>query len=66
MSDFKKGERVYLRDYPLGRPLKVSGIVVGVLPGDFYSVKIETGFLEGQIKKYKYWNLYSARLQSNE
>ena len=60
MRDFEKGDKVFVRDYPFGRPLRVSGIIVGILPDDIYSVKIESGLQEGSIRKYKYWKLYNA------
>ena len=37
-SDFNRGDVVWLRDYPFGRPLNISGEVVGVLPNDNYNV----------------------------
>ena len=57
MSEFKRGERVLILDYPFGRPLNVEGEVVGILKDDFYNVKITKGLSEGKILKYKYWNL---------
>ena len=58
MSSFEKGEKVYIRDYPFGRPLNVCGKIVGVLGDDYYNVLVESGALEGRIVKYKYWKLY--------
>lgn len=56
-GDFKRGEKVWVRDYPFGRPLNISGTVVGVLANDYYNVLMETGLCEGQIKKFKFWKL---------
>ena len=56
--DFKRGDIVYIRDYPFGKPLNVRGKVVGILKDDNYNVLIEEGINEGKIIKYKYWKLY--------
>ena len=58
MSDYKKGQKVYIRDYPFGHPLNVVGEVVAVLGNDYYNVLLKSGLLEGKIKKYKYWPLF--------
>ena len=58
MSDnFKKGDVVWIRDYPYGRPLNLRGKIVGVLPEEHYNVLMENGLCEGQIKKIKFWKL---------
>ena len=54
---FKKGDVVYVLDYPFGRPLNVRGVIVGKLQNDHYNVKITNGLRNGDIAKYKYWNL---------
>lgn len=54
---FKKGDIVWIRDYPLGHRLNIEGKVVGVLKGDIYSVLMLNGLQEGKIMKYKFWNL---------
>ena len=56
-EDFKRGDFVWVRDYPFGRPLNIKGKIVGIMPGDYYNVLIENGLHEGQIKKYKFWKL---------
>ena len=56
-DSFKKGDIVYILDYPFGHPLNVKGIVVGILRDDFYNIKITHGLRSGDIAKYKYWNL---------
>jgi hypothetical protein len=57
MSTLKKGDKVYILDYPFGRPINVTGVIVGILSNDYYNVKIEKGLPEGNILRYKYWNL---------
>ena len=54
---FKKGEEVWILDFPFGRPLKVHGKIVGTSGEDHYNVLIESGMLKGDIRKYKYWKL---------
>ena len=54
---FKRGDKVFIRDYPFGNPTNVSGIVVGILKKDFYNVKLESGLNEGKIVSFKYWKL---------
>ena len=55
--DFVRGDKVWIRDYPLGRPLNVHGKVVGCLSNDYYNVLIESGLQEGKIVRYKSWSL---------
>tara|TARA_B100000214_G_C23968328_1_gene628848 strand:- start:2119 stop:2367 length:249 start_codon:yes stop_codon:yes gene_type:complete len=54
---FKRGDKVFIRDYPFGNPTNVSGIVVGILKKDFYNVKLKSGLNEGKIVPFKYWKL---------
>ena len=56
--DLKKGDKVLILDFPFGRPLDVSGTIVGHVGKDHYNVLIEQGLLEGNIVKYKYWRLF--------
>ena len=56
-DDFKRGDVVYVLDYPFGHPLNVKGEIVGILNSDFYNVKITQGLRAGDIAKYKYWSL---------
>jgi len=56
-DDFKRGDVVYVLDYPFGHPLNVKGEIVGILKNDFYNVKITQGIRAGDITRYKYWNL---------
>ena len=55
--DFSRGDVVWVRDYPFGRPLNIKGKIVGTSGKDFYNILIENGLHEGQIKKYKFWKL---------
>ena len=55
--EFEIGEEVYLRDFPMGRPLNVYGKVVGYVNPDYYNVMLKSGLNSGQIKKFKSWNL---------
>jgi len=54
---FKKGHKVWITDYPFGRPLNLSGEIVGVLRNDYYNVLLGNGMNEGSIIKFKYWSL---------
>lgn len=54
---FKKGDIVYILDYPFGHPLNVKGVIVGTLCNDYYNVQLSSGLRSGDIAKYKYWNL---------
>ena len=57
MRKFSRGEKVVLRDFPLGRASKITGKVVGILPNEFYNVLLTNGLNEGIIKKYKSYQL---------
>ena len=59
MADFRKGDKVFIRDYPFGKPLRLYGTVVGILSDEYYNVKLESGLCTGDIKRYKYWKLCS-------
>ena len=61
-SGFKKGDYVWITDYPFGRPLNLSGKIVGILRNDYYNILLENGMNEGSIVKFKYWSL----LRKNE
>jgi len=56
--EYEKGEIVYIKDYPFGKPLNICGEIVGVLSDDHYNVKMMNGCREGKIVKYKYWMLH--------
>jgi hypothetical protein len=57
--EFVKGDEVWIRDFPFGKPLNVKGTIVGKIGKDSYNVLMQSGLLEGNIIKYKYWKLYS-------
>jgi hypothetical protein len=59
--DYKRGEIVYIRDYPLGRPLNVFGKVVGFVGEDRYNVKMLSGLQEGAIITYSNLRLISEK-----
>ena len=59
--DFDRGEIVYIRDYPLGRPLNVFGKIVGFLSSDSYNVHLMSGLQEGNIIAYHTWKLMSEK-----
>ena len=66
MDEYKKKDRVFIRDYPFGNPTNVSGEIVGVLESDRYNVKIENGWNEGKIISFKYWKLIKiSEMQKN-
>jgi hypothetical protein len=56
--DFKKGDKVGVLDFPFGKPLNIQGIIVGRVGKNYYNVRLESGLLEGDIVKYKYWKLF--------
>ena len=55
--EYKVGEKVYLRDYPWGKPLAVFGKVVGYLGKDSYNVLLSSGVNSGTIRSFKEWSL---------
>jgi hypothetical protein len=57
MDGYKRGDKVLITDYPLGRPLGVRGTIVGILDSDTYNVLLENGCNEGRILKFKFWSL---------
>mgnify|MGYP001422359032 FL=1 len=64
--DFKKGDEVWVLDFPFGKPLNVRGRIIGESGKDHYNVLIETGLLEGDIVKYKYWKLFPVDNQDEK
>ena len=64
-NNFSRGDVVWIRDYPFGRPMNIRGKVVGVLPGDYYNVLLRDGLCEGQIKKFKFWKLLLDKDKKN-
>ena len=57
MYDFERGDIVYIRDYPLGKPTRINGKVVGFLHGDYYNILLTNGLNEGKIIAYKSYQL---------
>ena len=57
MYDFERGDVVYIRDFPFGKPTRVSGKVVGVLHGEYYNILLTNGLNQGTIISYKNYQL---------
>lgn len=49
---YGKGDVVYIRDFPFGRPTKIRGEILARLKNNFFNIKIKNGLDEGKIKKY--------------
>ena len=58
---FERGDTVYIRDFPMGRPTRVKGIIVGVLPNGFYNVRLVSGMNADTIRRYKSFKLIDER-----
>ena len=56
-SEYTKGKTVVVLDYPFGKPTRIKGEIVGILPGEHYNVLLKVGCNQGNIVKYKYWKL---------
>jgi hypothetical protein len=63
--EFQKGDEVWILDFPFGRPLNVKGVVIGKSGDEHYNILIQTGMLEGDVVKYKYWKLFSLDGESD-
>ena len=57
MYFFERGDVVYIRDFPLGKPTKIMGKVVGVLANEHYNILLTNGLNEGRIIRYKSYQL---------
>tara|TARA_B100000900_G_C20419699_1_gene650410 strand:+ start:150 stop:398 length:249 start_codon:yes stop_codon:yes gene_type:complete len=66
MYDFERGDIVYIRDFPFGKPTRVNGKVVGVLHGEYYNVLLTNGLNEGMIISYKSYQLMKEKDVSRE
>ena len=55
--EFNRGDKVYIRDFPWGKPLNITGKIVGFLPNDSYNVMLSSGMNEGKIVNFKSWSL---------
>ena len=60
-KDFNRGETVFVRDYPMGRPLMIYGTVVGYVGQNKYNIKMLNGLQEGNIVLYDGWRLISEK-----
>ena len=58
---FERGDIVYIRDFPLGKPTKIMGKVVGVLPNEHYNILLTNGLNEGKIVRYKCYQLIHGK-----
>ena len=57
MYDFERGDIVYIRDFPFGKPTRIFGKVVGILHGDYYNILLTNGLNQGTIIPYKNYQL---------
>ena len=57
MYDFERGDIVYIRDFPFGKPTRINGKVVGILHGEYYNILLTNGLNEGTIITYKNYQL---------
>ena len=57
MYDFERGDIVYIRDFPFGKPTRINGKVVGILHGDYYNILLTNGLNQGTIISYKNYQL---------
>ena len=57
MYDFERGDIVYVRDFPFGKPTRIYGKVVGVLHGEYYNILLTNGLNQGTIIAYKNYQL---------
>ena len=57
MYDFERGDIVYIRDFPFGKPTRINGKVVGVLHGEYYNILLTNGLNQGTIIAYKNYQL---------
>ena len=57
MYDFERGDIVYIRDFPFGKPTRIKGKVVGVLRGEYYNILLTNGLSKGKIKTVKFFEI---------
>ena len=57
MYDFERGDIVYIRDFPFGKPTRIRGKVVGILHGEYYNILLKNGLNQGTIIAYKNYQL---------
>ena len=53
MYDFERGDIVYVRDFPFGKPTRIYGKVVGILHGEYYNVLLTNGLNQDTIIAYQ-------------
>ena len=61
MYDFERGDIVYIRDFPLGKPTRIYGKVVGILHGDYYNILLTNGLNQGTIIAYSSYQLMNKK-----
>ena len=61
MYEFERGDIVYIRDFPFGKPTRIRGKVVGMLHGDYYNILLTNGLNEGTIITYKCYKLIRGK-----
>ncbi len=57
MYDFERGDIVYIRDFPFGKPTRIYGKVVGILHGEYYNILLTNGMNQGTIIAYQSYQL---------
>tara|TARA_A200000159_G_scaffold1170_1_gene1289 strand:+ start:1749 stop:1997 length:249 start_codon:yes stop_codon:yes gene_type:complete len=57
MYDFERGDIVYIRDFPFGKPTRIYGKVVGILHGEYYNILLTNGLNQGTIIAYNSYQL---------
>ena len=57
MYDFERGDIVYIRDFPFGKPTRINGKVVGILSGEYYNILLTNGLNQGTIIAYQSYQL---------
>ena len=57
MYDFERGDIVFIRDFPFGKPTRIYGKVVGVLQGEYYNILLTNGLNQGTIIAYNSYQL---------
>ena len=61
MYDFERGDIVYIRDFPFGKPTRIYGKVVGVLHGEYYNILLTNGLNQGTIIAYQSYQLMNRK-----
>ncbi len=57
MYDCERGDIVYIRDFPFGKPTRIFGKVVGILHGEYYNILLTNGLNQDTIIAYKSYQL---------